>query len=129
MFVNQFNMNVWDKTFHYNIKNWVALSSDNYKKYIAIQNELEKEAFLEKILIGNIISMAKGIKWQIDKEVKLKIVSIDDEHFVAFKENKLHAFNLSFKTNVFLPTGIGLGKSVSFGFGNISSIKKSQVNE
>ncbi len=127
--VNQYNLNVWDKTFFYSINNWVALSSENYQKYQLLTNELDKEAFLEKILIGNIISMAKGIKWQIDKEIKLKITDITDEHFVSFKENKLHAFNVSFKTNVFLPSGIGLGKSVSFGFGNVIVLKKETTNE
>lgn len=121
--VNQYNFNVWDKIFYYNLNNWVALSSNNYKKYKALTDEIEKETFLEKILIGNIISMAKGIKWQIEKEIKVKITCIHKEHFVTFKENKLHAFTVDFKSNVFLPTGIGLGKSASFGFGNITKTK------
>jgi len=32
------------------------------------------------------------------------------------------AFNIEFKTNVFLPNFIGLGKGVSIGFGTIKQI-------
>lgn len=35
--MNQFTMQVWDKKWHYNIRNWVALNQENYKKY----NEME----------------------------------------------------------------------------------------
>lgn len=128
--VNQYNMNTWDKTFHYKLHNWIALSPENYKKYHTLQSDLDREKMLEKILIGNIISMAKGIKWQVENPIKLKIDKIDLQKLVGFKDNKLEAFNVIFRTNVFLPSGIGLGKSVSFGFGNITQHKvKETVNE
>ncbi|MCF6183079.1 MAG: hypothetical protein L3J56_00390 [Bacteroidales bacterium] len=31
--LNRFTMNVWDKYFNYNIRNWIALNQENYQKY------------------------------------------------------------------------------------------------
>jgi hypothetical protein len=115
--MNQFTMQVWDKKFRYNIKNWIALNQENVKKYEELESLTEKIQFLEKILTGNILSMAKGIEWEVDKPIQLNITEIHDVRPVSLKGKKLHGFNLDFTTNVFLPNHIGLGKSVSVGYG------------
>ncbi len=115
--MNQFTLQVWDKKFRYSIKNWIALNQENVKKYIEIEGLSEKIEFLERILTGNILSMAKGIDWKIDKPVELHITEIQDVRPVTLKGKKLFGFNLNFTCNVFLPNHIGLGKSVSVGYG------------
>ena len=123
--LNQFMMQVWDKSWRYNITNWVALNQENYPKYAAIESLTEQIQFLERTLTGNIISMAKGIEWDVDKPIKLTINEIIATRLVNLKGSKVTAFTLDFTTNVFLPNYIGLGKSVSLGFG----VVRSKINE
>ena len=125
--MNQFTMNVWQKSFDYTIYNWIALSQKNHKEFDSLKNNLEREAFLEKVLIGNILSMAKGIKWNIESPIQVKIRELVTSKKVTHKEAKLLAFQVRFSTNVFLPNHIGLGKAVSFGFGTIYSEKKNNA--
>jgi hypothetical protein len=121
--INQFTLNVWDKHFYYNIKNWIALNPANYKKYQQIDSLSERTAFLENLLKANILSFAKGIGWTVDKPLDIRITDMQDLRPVTLKKQKVLGFNLDFKTNVFLPNYIGLGKSVSLGFGNVRAIK------
>lgn len=124
--MNQFTMNVWDKSFRYNIKNWIALNQANYEKYQNMEGLAEKTDFLESLLKANILSFAKGIEWTIDKPVELKITDIKDTRPVKLKGQKVLGFNIDFKTNVFLPNNIGLGKSVSLGYGNIRELRNNK---
>lgn len=117
--LNQFTMQVWDKYFHYDILNWIALNQENYKKYQELEVLSEKIEFLEKKLTGNILAFAKGIDWTVDKTIDLKITELDDSRPVRVKDQKLMGFSARFRCNVFLPDFIGLGKNVSLGFGTI----------
>lgn len=94
--MHQFNLQVWEHSFDYSIINWLALNQDNHKIYAKIVEEEEKKEFLSRILIGNIISFAKGVKWDIDKNISLKIQSIEKESLLKFKNNHLlwHLFKV-----------------------------------
>jgi hypothetical protein len=124
LIMNQFTVNVWDKQFHYNIKNWIALNQENYKKYQEMEGLAEKTQFLESLLKANILSFAKGIEWTVEKPVELTITHMGETRGVKLKGQKVEGFNMDFKTNVFLPNNIGLGKSVSLGYGNVREIRK-----
>jgi len=121
--MNQFTMQVWDHFFYYNLRNWIALNKDNYPKYMQIQNEEDKKTFLENILKGNILSFAKGIEWTVEKPIELSIKEIKGQKLVSYKGNKLMGFDIDFRTNVFLPNYIGLGKGVSLGFGIVKALR------
>lgn len=120
--MNQFTLQVWDKTFEYNIRNWFGLNNDNYEKYNKLEGIAEKVMFLENLLKANILSLAKGIGWNIEKEIKLNITKQKEPKLMNFSKQKILCHNLNFKTNVFLPNYIGLGKGVSKGFGVIMAI-------
>ncbi len=116
-------LNVWDKSFPYNLYNWQALNEINYRKYIQLESLKERVVMLEKIITGNILSFAKGIDWHIDKQVEVKIHDIKQVRLKRMKDVKVGAFDVTFSTNVFLPNYIGLGKGVSTGFGIVKQIK------
>lgn len=124
MSLNTFTMQVWDKTWDYSLRNWIALNQENYKKYREIDDEKEQTRFLEELLTGNILSFAKGIGWNVDKTIEVKINTIHNVNKVKLKGNFVLGFNLDFKTNVFLPNHIGLGKGVSHGYGVVKMKKK-----
>ncbi len=122
--MQQYTMQVWEKTFRFRLYNWLALSQENFEKYKVITDDLAKTTFLEAILIGNILSFAKGIKWDVDKPISLRIDEIQNSKVVPYKKQKLLAMDISFRCNVSLPDYIGLGKGVSLGFGTVSQIKE-----
>lgn len=126
--LNQFTMQVWETMFYYTIENWIALNEENYSKYRKIDVLKEQIEFLEKTLTANILAFAKGIEWNVDKEIQVNILSLDESRIIKVKNNRFSAFNATFKTNVFLPNFIGLGKSVSKGFGTVKQ-KKRDNNE
>lgn len=128
--LNQFNIQVWDKMFSYSIMNWVALNQANFRKYIEMDDMTEKVKFLEDILKANILSFAKGIEWTVERPIHVKIKNMNPTRKVTLKEKDIIGFNVEFTTNVFLPNFIGLGKSVSLGYGVVRSMngKKDKQN-
>ena len=119
---NNYTLNVWDQNFTYSIINWLAFNEENYKKYSEIADLGERIAFLERILTGNILSFAKGVDYQVEKSINVHILNIQREFFTKYKGAVLQAFNISFRTNFFIPDFIGLGKGVSTGFGIVKSL-------
>lgn len=115
--LGNFTLNIWDKTEKYRLYSWIALNEKNFKRYTNVEDEIEKLEMLEKILIGNILSFAKGIGWDIEKEIKVRINKIERTKTINYKSTRLLAFDVGFSTNAFLPNNIGLGKGVSRGYG------------
>ena len=109
----------WDSTFHYRVRNWLPFNSDNYQRYKDLEDFTSKIIFLEKILIGNLLSFAKGLDIYIEKEVICKLLSLKEPHLVSAKGVKMMAFDVEFKSNLSLPNYMGIGKHVSFGFGTV----------
>jgi len=122
--LNQFTMQVWDKAFHYRIYNWLPLNQKNYNIYHSLTDIQEQKNLLQKTLTGNILSFAKGIGWNVDKPIITQIKDIQKVNLIRVKSIKREAFSLSFKSNVFLPNHISLGKNASLGFGIVSEETK-----
>ncbi|MCC5917275.1 MAG: hypothetical protein JJU02_08095 [Cryomorphaceae bacterium] len=119
---------VWDKTFYYNISNWLPLSGDNFKRYLNADGLSERIPMLEKIFVGHVLSFAKGIEWNVDKEIKASIQEIKREKIITYKKVKLKAFDVIIASNIYFPNLIGLGKGTSTGFGVVRHIR-SRRNE
>lgn len=122
-----YNVQIWDTMFVYRIRKWLPLNSENYERYQELEGVVERTSFLEKILIGNILSMAKGLDINIKEEIKCKILSIEPPRLMLAKGVKLMAFDVEFKTNFSIPEYVGLGKHASLGFGTVT--KKRYKNE
>ncbi|MBR0498645.1 MAG: hypothetical protein IJJ78_06165 [Paludibacteraceae bacterium] len=110
---------VWDSVFTYHLRKWLPLNQENYRKYEALDSIVERYAFLERLLTGNILSFAKSMGVYFDKQVECKITSADEPRIVNYKGVKMMSFDVEFKSNVSLPDYIGLGKGVSLGFGMV----------
>jgi hypothetical protein len=116
--VNRYTLNVWQRQFNYRIHKWQPFNGENYDKYKILRGVAEKFQFLETLLHTQIHSFAKGVGWDIEQPIDLKITNSIKEEWVQFKPHqKVLAFTLDFQTNVSLPDFIGVGKGVSRGFG------------
>ena len=98
------------------------LNQNNYGVFSTLESLREKCTMLERLLIGNILSFAKGIGVYFDEEIKVSIVDIEKAEQYLFKNVKMLGFDVVFRTNVLLPRYVGVGKGVSLGFGMITIV-------
>jgi hypothetical protein len=99
---------------------WLALNQDNYGRFTNSGIE-ERTDILKKVLTGNILSMAKGLGYWVDKpiEVLIKLRPVE----VNYKDRKMVGFKGGFMTNFMIPDHLGLGKSVARGFGTVERVR------
>lgn len=108
------------KTGDYVLRQWLPLNQDNYSRYVRLDGLMDRCAFLEKVLVGNILSLGKGLGVYFEDEVKVRILDIMDERPCTYKGVNMLCFDIKFRTNVSLPLHLGLGKGVSIGLGTIT---------
>ena len=118
-----------DCFFTYTLRKWLSLNQENYKEYGKLEGLAEQCAFLESILIGNMLSFAKGIDVHFDGQVKAHILAIDNVRTYRYKDKLLQGFDIIFKSNVNLPDYIGLGQKVSEGFGMVKKMEENTERE
>ena len=104
------------KQYHF-VTPWLALNNTNYVKYKDM-NWIARKQLLSRILIGNILSAAKGLDRKIDKKIFAEIQHVKPVN-CNIKGSPLLGFYGQFKINFNVPPLFSIGKSVSRGFGVI----------
>jgi hypothetical protein len=100
---------------------WLPLNQDNYRSYQELETFEEKKAELERILVGNILSQAKGFEYWVENRLKVDLDFRALPHPVVYKGNRFQGFEGSFTVNFHLPGFLGLGKGVAHGHGTIDA--------
>ena len=108
-----------EKENHFKLHNWLPLNQ-------GMEDMVSKIELLERIMVGNILSLLKGIGIHVDQQISLRIADITNQHIIHYKKVQLMAFDVDFYANVALPQYIGIGKNSSTGYGvlTIKSIEK-----
>jgi hypothetical protein len=104
----------------YRLTQWQPFNEDNWHTFRSLRTIEDRIAFLERILIGNILSFAKDISWRIQQQIRLELLEVLDEDWRKTKSVTINTFDVLFRTNLILPEWIGLGKGVSKGFGHLT---------
>lgn len=117
---------IWEESFTYHLRKWIPLNQGNYATYRSLESLAEQYSMLEKILTGNILSLAKGLGIHFDKEIKVAISELETIRSASVKGIKMSTFDILFKSNVSFPDFIGLGQKVSIGFGTV--VRKFEKN-
>ncbi len=115
---------LWDTSFKYRIRRWLPLNSKNYAEFIKLEGINERISFLEKILIGNLLSFTKGVDIRLEQELKCKLTSLSEPTIVRNKKIKLMSYDIEFMCNLSIPEFIGIGKNASVGYGIITRIRE-----
>ena len=102
---------------------WLALNEKNYDKYQRLGSWAKRKDLLEKILIGNIISMSKSLGYTVPEPIKADIINLK-EIPTSLKGTPMLGFLGTFSVNFEIPDYWGIGKSVSRGFGTVKRIEK-----
>lgn len=100
------------------ISPWLGLNARNYQAYMRAGITEKRRRLLERILIGNVISMSKGLGYDIKKRLAVRIKTLEEVP-VTLKQVPMLAFEGRFAINFLIPDWLGLGKSVSRGFGTV----------
>jgi len=96
---------------------WLALNQQNAKKFYDLKGKPERDAFMQKILTGHLGTLAKSIDYDLPAPLSC-------ESRVRFRRERIHRENVmvflgTFQTNLTIPDYLGIGQSVSAGFGTI----------
>lgn len=106
-----------ESLFVYKLHQWLPLNSKNYELYQNTEELIERIKILERILTANILSFLKGVEIHLEKQLLIHITDILGQKVITYKDVKLMAFDIKFKTNINLPVNIGIGKNASVGNG------------
>jgi len=111
------------ETFMYEfVAPWIGLNQKNYQKYIIAKTNAERNEILKRALIGNILSMSKYLDYWLGQYQKLHANLQVREKTVNLKTKPMIGFTGIFKTNFIIPDYLGIGKSVSRGFGTVRRV-------
>ncbi|MBS4059455.1 MAG: hypothetical protein KG029_03565 [Bacteroidetes bacterium] len=100
---------------------WLALNEKNYEQYQKLGTWAKKKELLEKILIGNIISMSKSLGYTVPEPIEVTIGNLKEVQ-TKLKGIPMLGFLGTFSVNFQIPDYWGIGKSVSRGFGTIVKV-------
>lgn len=93
---------------------WLALNAGNYQDYVSSN---QKKRILKRAMIGNILSMCKGLGYVVNDELKVNLNLEETE--ATLKGTPMLGFFGKFSINFEIPDYFGIGKSVSRGFGTV----------
>jgi hypothetical protein len=96
---------------------WIALNQENFARFRGL-DRAARRAELDRILVGNLLTMSQAFGWfyEPDETVYAAFEPTGDVPCTV-KGVSLIGFEGSFVTNLALPDGLALGRSVSHGFG------------
>jgi hypothetical protein len=105
---------------------WLALNQQNAKKFYDLKGKPERDAFMQKLLLGHLTALAKSLDYKppspitCEPKVRFRRDRIDHENVMVFLGK--------FRTNLQIPDFLGIGQSVSRGFGTIRHIDPALFN-
>jgi Cas6b C-terminal domain/Cas6b N-terminal domain len=104
---------------------WFALSEKNLEKFKLAENNEEKAGIMRGILIGNLISMSKSLGYTVPGQIKCDVDLLPTKS--KFKDMDITSFDGGFMVNFYIPDHLGIGKSVSKGFGTVRQIRSDEI--
>lgn len=97
---------------------YLPLNQDNYSRW-AGSNASQQRQLLQKIVVGNVLSMCKAIGLHISERLSAEVNLVEDDWYELKPKVRLLGFTGSIKVNFQFPDGWGIGKSSARGFGTI----------
>jgi hypothetical protein len=125
-FIRNEEFGICGKTYNYEfVTPWLALNQQNVKKFYDLKGKADRDAFMQKILTGNLATLARSLDYTLpvpitcEAKIRFRIDRMDHKNVMVFFGK--------FRTNISIPDYFGIGQSVSQGFGTIKSIPQIPV--
>jgi hypothetical protein len=102
---------------------WLALNQQHAKKFYDLNGKPQRDAFMHTLLTTQLNTLAKSLDYEMTSPVSC-------EAKVRFKRERIERENVmvflgKFRTNLHIPDYLGIGRSVSQGYGTIKRITES----
>ncbi|HMQ46024.1 MAG TPA: CRISPR-associated endonuclease Cas6 [Saprospiraceae bacterium] len=110
----------------YRISNWLGLNEENVKAYRNTPRMADRLAILERILAGNILSVANNFELHFPRRFTLEITDFFTCRKVYYKGIGLMSFDLAFRSDVYFPYGLSMGKGSSLGYGRVGAVDREE---
>lgn len=99
---------------------WLALNQQNKKKFYDLKGKAPRDAFMQKLLMAQLNTLAKSLDYEITAPITC-------EAKVRFRRERINRENVmvfigKFWTNLAIPDFLGIGQSVSQGYGTMKRI-------
>lgn len=101
---------------------WMALNQENYHAFYEAKNTAERHDLLRRTLTGNILSMSKSLGYQVPGQIRVEVRVRPLKR--RLKDVNVMAFTGRFHANFQIPDLLGIGKSVSRGFGAVRQVRQ-----
>lgn len=110
-----------DEPRRFGLHRWVALNNVNYRQWKKLEGKPEaRQMLLQRALTGHLRAMAESLAPEIDREaIEAKVISVDQQKRINGYKTQLVGFNVVAETRLVPPVGLGVGRSVAFGFGEV----------
>ncbi|WP_020534935.1 CRISPR-associated endonuclease Cas6 [Lewinella cohaerens] len=120
--LDNYELHLDQKWHSYRIHNYLPFNKDNFEQWQNLDLLQDKIALLARIIPGHLISFAKSVHWRIPGRFDIEITNLTSQRPIALHQILRPAFDLEFRTQLILPSNIGLGKGVSHGFGVLEKL-------
>jgi hypothetical protein len=100
---------------------WLGLNQENHQAYERAGDPAGRRALLERILVGNCLSLAKAMSHQVRARLRADASGLRPVS-ASLKGVPMLGFVGTFAINFLLPNRLGIGKSVSRGFGTVERV-------
>lgn len=91
----------------------------SFNEWKNLPTEIERLQLIQKKLASNVITFFKHFEVLCAVTVKIEIVCKHAEKWGDFHNKKQKLFDLTIRSNVPLPEGIGIGGAVAYGYGKL----------
>ena len=107
----------------YRINKWLPFNKLNYGRWQHTHRLQDKAVILDRIIWGHLFHLAETLGVTINREgLQLYVSAIDYMGYCDCYGVKRLALDITFHTNLNLPTEIGLGTGTTIGFGKVQRI-------
>lgn len=120
----EFTLRMEGHQLHYHISNWIPFNTNNFQRWTAATTLAQKVELLNRILVGHLLGFATGMNWQLPFRLEAELTDWSNTNEHRIHGTKHMTLDISFQANISLPSGIGLGKAISQGFGVTSVIER-----
>lgn len=113
-----------DKIIRYSFESpWIGLNEGNHIKFHATKSSSDANALLDRIMIGNLLSMSKSLGVSVDERIHL-ISNLEVQESIEVKQGvRLLGFTGEFESNFIIPELWGIGKFSSRGYGTVRRLE------
>ena len=121
----ELNINISNVKCLYKIHYYVPFSQIEYLKWVSLEGLIQRLSIIEEMILSDIHKFLRDMHiTEFVNEVWVKMESFDDKGNTLLpkqlEEEQTRAFNISFSSNILLPSDIAIGKGVLYNYGVLS---------